>query len=443
MKKTKRVVAVGLASTLLLASCSNNNESANENNGGSSTSGVTVVKMPTYRAGENIGGKFFVPQIERFNELYKDQYKIEIEVTSDSTHADVIKNLANQDKLPVLFQFPDYTYAENVFFKEGYLYDMATWLDETPSVKGVFLDEQIDFITQDDGSIYALPIPVIRPTGMYINGNVFTPSTDVSDMSWEQLGKEMKDAGTTYGFQNINSAWTINLTTAAIMGSIDGGKEILEAGTKEKITDLNSPEWVETFTVMKELYDNAGWSGGLGKDYPDVENAFINNEVGVMPNGQWIIGVFDKDGDRAIDWGTGFDGANVSGTIFPNNVAIANPNIYDWYVSANATTEELEVAKAFLEFIHTPEELEALMLAEGGGNSQITYSDEFVKALSSNKLMSDFANAPDANTVYVPYLHEIVTDATMNAIGNNIPLLFNGTLTPEQFCDEVTKYANE
>ncbi len=441
MKKFKRILATSLVSIFALTGCGD--EQSDGKNNETADSGVIVVKMPSYRTAENSGAKLFEPQVERFNELYEDKYKIELEVTSDATHADVIKNLANQDKLPVVFQFADYTYAEEILFNEDTLLNLKPWLDETNAIKDIFLDEQIDFVTHDDGNIYALPISVIRPTGMYVNENVYSPSTNVRDMTWDQLGQEMRDANTTYGFQNVNGGWTINLTTVAIMGSLDGGKEILEAGTIEKINDFNKPEWIETFTIMKDFYDQAGWSGGLGKDYPDVENAFINNVVGVMPNGQWIIDVFNEEGSRATDWGEGFDGANVTGTIFPNNVAIANPNIYDWYISANATEEEQELALAFLEFINSPAELEAMMLAEGGANSKITYSDEFNQALSENKLMTDFANATDENTLYVPYLHEIVTDSTMSAISNNIPLLFTGSITPEEFCDEVTRYANE
>ncbi len=442
MKKFKKFLATILVLIIALTGCSGGN-SSNANTDVTDTDGVIVVKMPSYRTAENSGAKFFEPQVQRFNELYSDKYKIELEVTSDSSHADVIKNLGNQDKLPVLFQFPDYTYAEKNFFNENTLLNLKPWLDENLTVKSIYLDEQIDFITQDDGNIYALPISIIRPTGMYINENVFQPSIDVSTMTWDQLGQEMGEANTTYGFQNINGGWTINLTTVAIMGSLDGGKEILEAGSEEKINDFNTPQWIETFTIMKDFYDQAGWTGGLGKDYPDVENAFINNVVGVMPNGQWIIDVFSKEGSRATDWGTDFDGNNVTGTIFPNNVAIANPNIYDWYVAANTTEEEQELALAFLEFINSPAELEAMMLAEGGSNPNITYSDEFIQALSENKLMTDFANATDEKTVYVPYLHEIVSDATMSAISNNIPLLFTGNITPEEFCNEVTKYANE
>ncbi len=405
--------------------------------------GMTVITLPTYRSGENVGAKVFLPQVQRFNALYEGKYRIDIETTTDSTHSDVIKNLGNQNDLPPLFQFPDYTYAEQNFFNEDVLLDLSDWLSKNPDVKNVFVEEAIDYVTQEDGSIYALPISVIRPTGIYVNGNTYAPEKPLSQMSWDELGKSMANQDAEYGVQTMNAGWLINLTTVSMMGTLEGGKAILEAGLDEKITDITAPQWVETFRMMKDFYQQAGYASGLGKDYPDIENAFINNLVSVMPNGQWIISVFDPEGERAKDWGTGFDGENVDGHYFPGNVAIANPKIYDWYVSAKASEKEQEVALAFLAFINSPEEIEAFILGEGGSNSKIEYSPSFVKEIEENRLASDFVQGVDDDTVYVLFLHEVVTDSVMNGISNNIPLLFEGTMTPEEFCETVTAFATE
>ncbi|MFV0519391.1 MAG: hypothetical protein ACK5LY_03850 [Lachnospirales bacterium] len=98
-------------------------------------------------------------------------------------------------------------------------------------------------------------------------------------------------------------------------------------------------------------------------------------------------------------------------------------------MSAKATSKEKELTLAFLEFINSQEGLESMMLAEGGANPNLKYSDEFVEVLSNNKLMTDFANATNEDTSYVPYLHEIVSSTTMSAISNN-PLLFTSSITP-------------
>ncbi len=437
MRKLLLLLLVFLLSTGLI-SCGGDKESSAEQE-----SGVTHITIPTYRSGENIGAQLFLAQIDRFNKKYDGVYEISIEETSDSTHVDIIKNLSNQGKLPVLFQFSDYTYAEMNLFNDNSLYDLSGWLNENPQVKNVFLKESLDYVTQEDGAIYSLPISVIRPTGLYINENIFTPKEPTTQMSWDELGRAMSASNAMYGFQTVNKGWTVNLTTVAIMGTLEGGAVLLESGLDEKIVDFNSALWVETFQIMKDFYQKAGWPNGLGKDYPDVENAFINNTLSIIPNGQWIISVFDKDGARASDWGTGFSGDFVRGDYFPGNVAIANPKIYDWYVSANASEKEIAGALAFLEFISSPSEIEEFIKIEGGTNTQITYSEEFKKALAENKLMSDFASNVNEHTIYVPYLHEVITDSAMVAISNNIPLLFEGNMSAEEFCKQVTIFATE
>ncbi len=411
--------------------------------GDSREDGVTTLTMPTYRSGENVGARLFLDQVARFNEQYRGVYEILIEETTDGTHVDVIKNLSNQGKLPVLFQFADYTYAQDNFFDGDTLYDFSPWLNENPKIKEIFLQDSLDYVTQESGAVYSLPIAVIRPTGVYVNGNIYTPEKPVTQMSWEEFGKSMAKAGAMYGFQTVNKGWTINLTTSAIMGTLPGGPELLERGLVEKISNFNNDLWIETFRIMKEFYQDAGWPNGLGKDYPDVENAFINNTLAVMPNGQWILSVFDENGPRAGDWSDGFLGSQVRGDYFPGNVAIANPKIYDWYLSADSSEKEIAGALAFLEFICSPTEIEEFMKLEGGTNTQITYSEEFKKSLQENQLMSDFAHNVNESTVYVPYLHEVITDSAMVAISNNIPLLFEGDMTPREFCQEITTFATE
>ena len=138
-----------------------------------------------------------------------------------------------------------------------------------------------------------------------------------------------------------------------------------------------------------------------------------------------------------------YDGTKVVGDIFPGNVAIANPSVYDWYVSAHASDEEREAGLAFLAFINTPAELEAFMLAEGGSAPMITYSQSFVNELAQNRLASDFATIVNESTTYVPFLHEVLSGAAMDAFLATIPFLYNGSMTPEEFCDALTVAANE
>ena len=402
---------------------------------------VISITIPTYRAGEDAGAPFFAGQVERFNEKYAGQYEVVIEHSGGANeHNEKIKQLGMQGALPPVFQFSDYVYAKENFFNDDMLYDMSEWLDSKPELKNIFMPDGMEYVTQEDGSIYALPVAIIRPTGIYYNTQGFTPSKMIRDMTWDELIAEMEEQNALYGFQTAEQAWTLNLTAAAIMGTLDGGLEILQAGLDEKITDFSAPQWIETFETMKKLYDATGWTDGLGKTYPDVENAFVNNTVSVLPNGQWVINVLSVDD---TNWGENYDGSMVCGDLFPGNVAQANPCVYDWYISGTCSEDELEVAKAFIEFINTQEELEAMAIAEGGMVPQTTPTEEFTAAVAENKLMSDFASAPNEDTIYVPSMGETVAAGVMDAYEANLPTFLQGGMSAEEFCQALTAAGTE
>ena len=58
-----------------------------------------VISIPHYKAGQNVGGKFFLPQVERFNEKYAGTYKLVIEEIPQDSYSNKIKQLAQQDNV--------------------------------------------------------------------------------------------------------------------------------------------------------------------------------------------------------------------------------------------------------------------------------------------------------------------------------------------------------
>lgn len=397
---------------------------------------VTTVVIPSYRTGEDAGARFFEPQVERFNALYEGRFRIELEESPSNTHTERIKALALQDRLPAAFQVSDSAWVEDFLIPNDRLYDLSGWLDENPELRSRFIQDSLEFVTKDDGGVYALPLSVLRPTGLYYNSQKISPRNGVASLSWEEFSEVMGD--NTISFQTAEGGWTVSLVLAAIMGSIDGGTEILKAGIQEKNTDFTSDEWVEAFTILQGLFQKHGWDGAIGATYPDAANAFYSNQTAILPDGTWII---DKVNDPT-DWANGFDGDDVVGDYYPGNVAIANPNVYDWMIPAGLPADELELALTFFEFMNTPQEIEAFILAEGGTAPNIEYSQAFLSSLSENKLLSDFASATNSQTSYVPYFHDSINASLFTGdFSNYLVNLYNGSWTPEQFAEELTASA--
>lgn len=397
---------------------------------------LTTITMPTYRSGEDVGAKFFLPQVERFNKEYEGKYKIVIEESPSNTHAERIKQLALQDKLPAVFQVSDSKWVEDYLIANHKLYNLKDWIDSKPELKKLFVKDSLDFCTKEDGGIYALPFTVLKPTGLYYNSALVQPDGNFTSMSWDDFSKFLGDKKISY--QTAEGGWTINLMLTAIIGSLDGGPDVLKAGVENKITDFNTPLFKEAFTTLQKSFLANGWSGAIGATYPDAANAFYSNQAAILPDGTWII---EKINDPA-DWANGFDGSKVVGDYYPGNVAIANPCVYDWMMPANLPKNEEELALAFFEFINRPEEIEAFILAEGGTAPNLTYSEEFKTALSDKKLLSDFASKVNADTKYVPYFNDAINASLFTGdFSNYLPYLYKGEWTPEKFCEELTKSA--
>ena len=400
------------------------------------TRDVIEVVMPTYRSGEDAGAKFFLPQVERFNEKYKGVYHITIEESPSNTHTDRIKQLALQDQLPAIFQCSDSKWVEDYLIANDKLEDLSGFIDSNPEMKALFIQDSVDFCTKSNGKVVALPLTVLKPTGLYYNSSMFDlGGKKITELNWDEFAETLGD--TKVAFQTAEGGWTTSLLLAAMIAG-NGGADLLRAGVNEKITNFEDPIFVESFAQLQKLYQSNGWEGAVGAVYADAASAFYAKQSSVLPDGTWII---DKVNDPT-DWANGFDGADVVGDYYPNNVAIANPCVYDWMMPAGLPEDQKEAGLAFFAFICSPEEVEAYILGEGGTAPNLEYSDSFREALAGSKLLSDFASSTNSETTYVPYWSDAINASLFTGeFSNLLPQLLKGSMTPEEFAAELSAAA--
>ena len=403
--------------------------------------GVVEVTIPSYKTGENVGAVFFEAQVDRFNQKYEGTYKINLESIPEDGFKDKLKQLAQQNMLPVLVQGGDVDWISNVVIPNGMAYDLSGWLNETPAVKDILMDDGLLFNTKDDGGIYTLPLATVRPTGFFYNSAMWEPSGDVSSMTMEDFLADISDQK--IAFSTAENGWVSALFLTAFIAAEDGGIELLQNGTVTKIVDFNQPTIVEGVTKLQNLLQNNAASNSIGAAYPDAANAFMSGQAALISNGPWMSADFDAS--ASANWSNGFDGAAVHASLFPENIGIANTRCYgEWWISASAPEEEKELALAFLEFIYTPEELEAYLLAEGGDAPKLTYSDDFKAKQAETQVLADLAADTTSNTVYVPCILDVIPASVANTeFGKLLPSLADGSYTPEEFCQWMSDKAAE
>ena len=444
--KAKKILASVLAGLMLLATAGCNNNGGGSTASGSTASGgssegVIEVSIPSYKTGENVGAVFFEPQVERFNEKYEGQYKINLETVPQDGFGDRLKQLAQQNKLPVLVQGGDLDWILNVVIPNGLAWDMTNWLEESGLLERAVQDSVDYNKDKGDGKIYTIPKMTVRPTGFYYNTAMWNPEEDLSSLTMDELVTLLGDQK--IAFSTAENGWVSALFLTAFIANQEGGVELLQAGADEKITDFSDPIFVNAVASLQQLLQNNAASNSIGAAYADAANAFMSGQAAVIANGPGMSREFNES--NSANWSNGFDGANVEASLFPGNVGIENNRAFgEWWISASASEEEIELAKAFLEFISSPEELEAYLLAEGGDAPNIEYSEDFKEKQAETQVLADLAADTTEETVYVPCILDVIPNSVANTeFGKLLPSLANGTYTPEEFCDWMTQKSVE
>lgn len=444
--KAKKILASVLAGLMLLATAGCNNNGGGSTASGSTASGgssegVIEVSIPSYKTGENVGAVFFEPQVERFNEKYEGQYKINLETVPQDGFGDRLKQLAQQNKLPVLVQGGDLDWILNVVIPNGLAWDMTNWLEESGLLERAVQDSVDYNKDKGDGKIYTIPKMTVRPTGFYYNTAMWNPEEDLSSLTMDEMVTLLGDQK--IAFSTAENGWVSALFLTAFIANQEGGVELLQAGADEKITDFSDPIFVNAVASLQQLLQNNAASNSIGAAYADAANAFMSGQAAVIANGPWMSSEFNES--NSANWSNGFDGANVKASLFPGNVGIENNRAFgEWWISASASEEEIELAKAFLEFISSPEELEAYLLAEGGDAPNIEYSEDFKEKQAETQVLADLAADTTEETVYVPCILDVIPNSVANTeFGKLLPSLANGTYTPEEFCDWMTQKSVE
>ncbi len=437
----KRILAMLMATTLTvgLAACESAPATSEGETTGESGTELVEVTIPTYKAGENVGAVLYLPQIERFNEMYEGQYKINIEETPQDIFADKLKQLGQQGELPVFFEGADPLWASDIAIPNGLVADISEWFNES-DVKALADADSVEFNTTEDGAIYSVPVVVVKPIGVYYNETMFPEGADMQAGSFDDFMASLGD--NKVAMMTGENAWTTMLLASALIAAEEGGAELLQNNVEDKLYDFNDPAFVNAFAKLQTLMQTHASSNTLGAAYADAANSFMSQNSAVIANGSWMAGDFAEGSEDK--WSNGFDGSQVRASMYPGNIGISNTRGYSYFVAENATDAEKELAYAFFDFINSPAELETAILAEGGSVPALEYSEEFLTELDKNVIFSDYATSVNADTLFVPPVGDIMPNSVINSeVSKLLPGLLSGDLTAEQFCAELTDAAQE
>ena len=407
-----------------------------------SAGGVIEVTIPHYKSGQNVGGLFFLPQVERFNQKYAGKYKLTIEELVQDMYGTRMQQLSQVGQLPALVEGGPYEWLREFIIPGNRFVDLRDIMDNNPNIKAYMIPENLEYNTVN-GKLFSLSYPVVRPIGVYYNPKLYQPSRSFAQMTWDQVSAEIGD--NKIAFMTSENAWTTVLTLTSLIAKEPGGAAWLAAGANDnpRHTDFNNPIMIGAVTKLQQLLQKHASANTLGAAYADAANSFMSMRAAIIANGSWMIGDFAPD--ASSKWSNGFNGADVRGDVLPGNVAIGGPGIgYGWWIPNTAKAPEQELAKAFITFMLTQDELERYMIMEGGSAPRMTLSQNFKNELQKNRLMGEYSSAVNADTILAYNLGDVIPNSVFEMeIGRLLPLLISGTYTPAQFCQELSIKAME
>jgi raffinose/stachyose/melibiose transport system substrate-binding protein len=436
MKKISFIItSFALTCGMVYASGSQSQQSTTTTAGG-----VIQVSIPSYKTGQNVGALFFLPQVERFNAKYAGKYKLVIEEIVQDMYAEKMQQLSQQNKLPALVEGGNQTWIEQYIIPGNRFVDLKPWLDSKPDLKARLIPAALNYNTKN-GKLFSIPSPVVRPIGIYYNPKLYQPSRSFAQMTWDQVIAEL--GGNKIAFMTSENAWTTMLVYSSLIAVQPGGPELMASSINRKITDYNNPIFINAARQLQTLLSQYASANTLGAAYADAANAFMSMRAALIANGSWMIGDFAPE--QSGKWSNGFNGADVRADAFPGNIGIGGTGIgYSYWIPSTATLAEQELAKAFIEFIYSPEELEAFMLSEGGSVPLLTPSAAFLAKRTENRLLSEYDGAFNSGTILCDSFESAVPNSiSQSEFPRLLPDLISGRLSPEQFCQELTDRAAE
>jgi len=404
--------------------------------------GAIVITIPHYKVGENVGARFFLPQVERFNEKYAGVYRVVVMEVPQDMYPDQIRQLGIQNQLPPLVEgVADEIFLTEYLIPNNRFYDLNQFLANDPATLARLFPPNVAHNTFD-GKLFSVTYPVVRPATLFFNSTLFQPSKPIGEMTWDELLEELGD--NTLALMTAENAWTTMIALTSMVASQPGGPELLfyHLPDDNKMTDFTNPIMVNAFTTLQKVIQTAGHRNTVGAAFADAANAMFSNNAAMIFNGPWMINDFVED--AADRWSNGFHGDMVYSHTLPGNIGLDNALGYGWWIPANTPPEVAEGAWAFISFMMSEDELERYMLAEGGTTNTFTPSDSFFAAQADHRLLSIYMSHINAETTVVPYLWNSVPGSIADLdFGRLLPLLVDGTLTPEQFAQELTNAARE
>lgn len=435
-RRWKRLISAGLVCTMaagLAAGCGTKNEDAGEGTEGGSGD-VVELRWLSSQIGETAEAEWFSGVVEGFNEEYEGKIHISVDGVAGEGVSEKLKTDAAGGTMPDLFMLNADAARFNLIADAEVAVDLTPYFEENPELWERVDKNSAAAYTDDEGRLLGLPYAASY-IGIFYNmdmlkqvGVTETPKT------WDEFFdtcQKLKDAGISpNALMTGENSWTTMLMLTFALGSTEEGQKWLEEATPET-ADFTDPAVVEAIAKVQKMLGEYATPDAVGASAAVAQNNFLNGQAAIISNGPWMIPQINSP-DTAMEGLA----ENVKYAVGPDNSAIRVENIA--YGIGSTEPEKIEAAFEVLKYL-ARDEVYAEFLNVTGNSQTITLDESLLEVDPINaEFLPEAMSAEHQFTQFSNCVKAAVSDG----MGQILPALADGSMTPEQFAEELQKISD-
>ncbi len=387
-----------------------------------------VISIPViFRVNPETGEKDNEELVEKFNEVYKDKYYLDVEwvMETEEEYRTNLKKLNVADKLPaIIFDVQILPSFYKMMVEDGRLMELSSYIESDEELKNAIDPQILENCKDSDGKIYFCPAgsAIFSCTGIFWNKELFEKAgieefPKTWEEFWEVCDKLKKNGIIPLSLHTEGTGWSSMLIATAEAASTKEGKAFMDETLP---TSYNNKTGLKMAKTLKKMFQYTT-EDALHNDFDVAHKNFVNGETAMLANGYWEI---EQLNEKIYD--------KVAFSLFPENETIFSVEQLSWFVTNTYSDEVKKGAMEFIKFRVLEQEKEKKEFLEN--------------MIDKEDVRGDYARAVSNNPTLVPS-YQIKWNSILQEeiIKEALPLLATGDITPEQFVereDESVKRYN-
>lgn len=396
---------------------------------------VIELRWLTAQIGEHSEAEWLSNVVEGFNKEYEGKIKINVDGVAGGGAEEKLHTDAVSGTMPDIFMLNADAARFNLIADAGAAADLTEYFEKNPDLWDRVDKDAAAAYTDKDGKLLGLPyarsyIGILYNTAMMEEAGV----TEIP-ATWEaffETCQKLKENGVyPVSLMTAENSWNTQLTMTYTLGSSEEGSKWLKE-TKPETADFTDPAFIEAVAKIQTMFKDYTTPDAVGATASVACNNFMSGMSAVYVNGPWILGDLTNP-DEA------YEGLydDVVYSVGPENSIIASENIA--YAIGSTEPEKIEAAFEVLKYI-AREDVYAEFLSASGNSPTITMDTSLIETDPLNAALVESALAADYQ---FPQIANCVKAPVIDAMGQFLPSLADGSMTPEEFAAELQNISDQ